>query len=101
MVEAGTLFHYLKKNSFEHSEPYFISLLQDLTNPFDKQGLNDVVRQDAVSLLVRDTAATIVCLQETKRQPGCCAMLGGCKIHKQFCHPAGCPNKRRHPSRSK
>ena len=32
------------------------------------RGLNDVVRQDAVSLLVRDTASTIVCLQETKMQ---------------------------------
>lgn len=32
------------------------------------RGLNDVVRQDAVSLLVRDTASTIVCLQETKLQ---------------------------------
>ena len=27
-----------------------------------------MVRQDAVSLLVRDTASTIVCLQETKMQ---------------------------------
>ena len=32
------------------------------------RGLNDVVRQDTVSLLVRDTASTIVCLQETKLQ---------------------------------
>jgi len=32
------------------------------------RGLNDVVRQDAVNLLVKDTAATIVCPQETKLQ---------------------------------
>ena len=32
------------------------------------RGLNDVVRQDAVNLLVKDTAATIVCFQETKLQ---------------------------------
>ncbi|CAD6214649.1 unnamed protein product [Miscanthus lutarioriparius] len=32
------------------------------------RGLHDVVRQDTVSLLVRDTASTIVCLQETKMQ---------------------------------
>lgn len=30
------------------------------------RGLNDVIRQDTVNLLVRDTAATMVCLQETK-----------------------------------
>jgi exonuclease III len=32
------------------------------------RGLNDVVRQDAVNLLVRDMATTIVCLQEMKLQ---------------------------------
>jgi hypothetical protein len=32
------------------------------------RGLNDVVRQDTVNLLVKDTAASIVCLQETKLQ---------------------------------
>ena len=32
------------------------------------RGLNDVVWQDAVSLLVKDTASFIVCLQETKLQ---------------------------------
>lgn len=32
------------------------------------RGLNDMVRQDVVSLLFKDTAASIVCLQETKLQ---------------------------------
>ena len=32
------------------------------------RGLNDAARRDAVSELVRDTGATIVCLQETKLQ---------------------------------
>jgi exonuclease III len=32
------------------------------------RGLNDVARQDNVNLLVKDTASTIVCLQETKLQ---------------------------------
>lgn len=32
------------------------------------RGLNDGARQDALSLLVRDTASSIVCLQETKMQ---------------------------------
>jgi hypothetical protein len=32
------------------------------------RGLNEVVRQDAVSLLVKDTTSSIVCLEETKLQ---------------------------------
>jgi hypothetical protein len=46
-------------------------------------GLNDVIRQDAVSLLVRDTASTIVCLQETKLQavdPGIVRRMVGANL---------------------
>jgi len=33
---------------------------------WNMRGLNDGARQDAVNELVKDTGATVVCLQETK-----------------------------------